>query len=326
MRRAIAVFVASAAILTGSAVLAAPDWGAVGKALGREGSMQGDVYRVGLPRTDLRVRVDGVEIKPALALGGWLAFRPMGSEAMVMGDLVLTQQEINPVMAKLSESGITITAVHNHLLRAEPFTLYMHVAGRGDPVKLAAALHEALALSATPMALTTAAAPATALDLDQAAIEKTLGQKGKVNGGVLQFSAARGQPVKDEGMDVPESMGSAIGINMQPTGGGKVATTGDFVLTADEVNPVLKALRANGIEVTAIHNHMLADEPRLFFMHFWANDEAGKVATGLRAALDKVSLAGGAPKAGMDPQCKEVVAAQKQHSADEVAKCGQQQE
>ncbi|WP_460452558.1 DUF1259 domain-containing protein [Alsobacter sp. SYSU BS001988] len=325
MRTSIALF-ASLSILDATAAFAGPpNWKAVGQALGREGAMQGEVYRIGLPRSDLKVRLDGVDLKPALALGSWLAFRPMGDEAMVMGDLVLTQDEINPVMKRLSEGGIAITAVHNHLLRAEPYTLYMHVSGHGDPVKLATLLHDGLALSKTPLGPSGPAA-VEALDIDQPAIEKALGRTGKANGGVLQFSIPRGEPVKDAGREVPEAMGSAIAINMQPTGDGKVATTGDFVLTADQVNPVLKALRANGIEVTALHNHMLADDPRLFFMHFWANDAAGKVATGLRAALDKVSLAGGAPKTGIAPQCKEVMAAQKQHSPDEVARCGQQQE
>jgi hypothetical protein len=325
MRRMIAMLVTSAALVAGSEALAAPDWNAVGQAVGHEGSLQGDVYRIGLPRSDLKVRVDGVDIKPALALGGWLAFRPMGDGAMVMGDLVLTQQEISPVTAKLAESGIDVTAIHNHLLRAEPFTLYMHVSAHGDAVQLATKLHDALSLSATPLGLTTAAPPAAALDIDQQGIERVLGQHGKANAGVLQFSIARSEPVLEEGMEVPDAMGSAIAINMQPIGSGKVATTGDFVLTAAEVNPVLKAFRANGIEVTALHNHMLTDEPRLFFMHFWANDDAAKVAAGLRAGLDKVSLAG-APKIGSAPDCKEIIAKQKQHSAEEVAKCGQQQE
>ncbi|WP_460452571.1 DUF1259 domain-containing protein [Alsobacter sp. SYSU BS001988] len=321
MRISIALF-ASLAIFDATAAFSAPpDWKAVGQALGREGAMQGEVYRIGLPRSDLKVRLDGVEIKPALALGSWLAFRPMGDEAMVMGDLVLTQEEINPVMKRLSDGGVAITAVHNHLLRSEPFTLYMHVSGHGDPVKLATLLHDGLAVSKTPLG---PAAPAAeqALDIDQPAIEKALGRPGKANGGVLQFSIPRGDPVKDAGMEVPEAMGSAIAINMQPTGDGKIATTGDFVLTADEVNPVLKVLRAAHIEVTALHNHMLDDEPRMFFMHFWANDDAGKVVQGLRAALDQVKVAGTEPKKSMAPGCKDVLANQAAHSKDEVAKCG----
>jgi biotin operon repressor len=268
----------------------------VGDALGKTGSeMPGGVYRVGLPRTDLKVTLDGVELKAGFALGSWLAFQKMGDAAMVMGDLVLTSEEVNPVMKKLEEGGIEITALHNHLLRNQPFTMYMHVLGRGDPVKLAATLHGALAMSKTPLpgAPSGVAQPSSPpqIDFDTAAVDKILGAKGKNNGGVYQFSIPRAEPIKDGGMEVPEAMGSAIAINFQPTGGGKAAITGDFVLVAKEVNPVLKELRDNGIEVTAVYNHMLDDQPRLFFMHFWANDDAQQLANGLKAALAKVNIA-----------------------------------
>jgi hypothetical protein len=259
---------------------AEPDWQAVAKALGKEGAVQpGGVYRVGLPRADLKVKLDGVDVKPGLALGSWLAFMPIGNEAMVMGDLVLTGDEINPVMAKL----------HNHLLRSDPATMYMHVAAHGDPLKLAAALHDGLALSKTPMGAAPAAQPQS-VDLDTAAIDAAMGFKGKANGAIYQFSIPRSDPVQDEGMVVPEAMGSALAINFQATGGGKAAIAGDLVLVASEVNPVLRALRMNGIEVTAVHNHMLDDQPHLFFMHFWANDDVLKVAKGMRAALDKIAV------------------------------------
>jgi hypothetical protein len=289
------VFLAAAlglATLTGSAFAAERDWSDVGKALGKQGAMQpGGVYRVSLPRTDLKVTLDGVALKPGFALGSWLAFAPEGGKAMVMGDLVMTQDEINPVMKKLEDSGIEVTALHNHLLRAEPQTMYMHVMGHGDPVQLAQQLHAALALSKTPFETPSGASQPPRMDLDTAGIDKIMGAKGKANGGVLGYSIPRAEKISDAGMPVPPPMGSAIGINFQPTGGGKAAITGDFVLTAKEVNPVAKALRDNGIEVTAIHNHMLDDQPRLFFMHFWANDDAEKLAKGLRAALDKVSIA-----------------------------------
>jgi Domain of Unknown Function (DUF1259) len=279
-------------------VHAAEDWfDAVANGLGKPGAeMPGGVYRVSLPRTDLKVTVDKVEVKPAFALGSWLAFKKMGNEVMAMGDLVLLDTEINPVMSKLFEAGIAVTALHNHVLRGTPNTMYMHVNGHGEPGKLAAALHLALAQSATPMGGGAPPAPqadADRVDMDTAAVEQALGHKGKVNGGVYQVSVKRADAVKEGGMEVPEAMGSAIAINFQPTGGGKAAITGDFVLAADEVNPVAAALRQNGIEVTAIHNHMLNDEPRLFFMHFWANDDAAKLARGLRAALDKVKITKG---------------------------------
>lgn len=272
---------------------AAADWAAVGAALGKTGTVQpGEVYRVGLPRSDLKVTLDGVAIKPSLALGSWVAFHDMGGQTMVMGDLVLTHEEINPVMSVLVENGLSITALHNHVLRSSPATMYMHIDGRGDAVKLATAIHAALAKSGTPMGAAPAAAPTAPLDMDVPGVERAIGgYKGTPNGGVLQFNIPRAETPKAGGMAVPTAMGSAIAINFQPTGGGKAAITGDFVLTAEEVNPVIKALRANGIEVTALHNHMLDDEPRLFFMHFWANDNATKLAGGLHAALEKVRVA-----------------------------------
>jgi hypothetical protein len=280
---------------SGLAFAADDGWQArVGEALGKTGSAApGGIYRVGLPRTDLKVTLDGLELKPGFALGGWLAFAPVGDQAMVMGDLVLTMDEVSPVMKKLAEGGIEVTALHNHLLRNQPFTMYMHVLGHGDPVKLAAALHTALAESKTPLSAA-AAAPAAApppIDLDTAAIDQALGAKGANNGGVYQFGIPRAEPIKDAGMDVPPAMGSANAINFQPTGGGKAAITGDFVLIAKEVNPVLKTLREHGIEVTAIHNHMLDDQPHLYFMHFWANDDAKKLAEGLKAALAQINIA-----------------------------------
>lgn len=292
----LAVIVATAAIVTPS-LAADPDWNSVGKALGKAGSSQPDgVYRVGLPRTDLKVSLDGIVLKPGFALGGWVAFEPMGNKAMLMGDIVLTQDEVNPVMKKLQEGGIEITALHNHLLRAEPMTLYMHVFAQGDPVTIATALHSGLALSKTPMENAPSAgsqaqtAAPQQIDFDTAAVDQAIGYKGKANGAVYQFGIQRAEPIKEDGMAVPASMGSAIAINFQPTGDGKAAITGDFVLAAKEVNPVIKAMQANGIEITALHSHMLNEEPRMFFMHFWANDDAQKLAKGLRAALDNVAV------------------------------------
>jgi hypothetical protein len=267
------------------------DWQKVDDALGRKPAVSGDVHRYGFPRTDLSVTLDGVTIKPALALGGWVAFKPMYGETMVMGDLVLLESEINPVMLKLIEGGLEITAVHNHLLRASPATFYMHVGGHGDPAKMAAVIRDALGASKTPLATPTAAAPPPAVDLDTAQLDQIIGVKGQANGGVYQFAVPRRDPVTESGMPITPvgPMGVAIAIGFQPTGGGKAAITGDFVLTNDEVNPVIRALRANGIDVTAVHSHMLDEQPRLFFLHFWANDDALKLAKGLRAALDKTA-------------------------------------
>ena len=274
----------------------ATDWKAVEPALGKAGSMQpGDVYKVSLPRSDLKVTTGGVEIKPALALGAWVAFKKTDGMTMVMGDLVLTEDEVTPVMTKLEEGGVEITALHNHVLHESPRVMYMHIHGMGDAVKLAKAIHDALALSKTPFAAPAASTQTQEIGIDTKQIDQIMGQSGKVNGVVYQYSIARADEITDAAMSdskfiIAPAMGVAQAINFQPTAGGKAAITGDFVLIASEVNPVIKALRDNGIEVTALHSHMLTDSPHLFFMHFWANDDALKLARGLRAALDKVNV------------------------------------
>jgi hypothetical protein len=268
------------------------EWKTVEDALGRKGSMQpGDVYKFSMPRSDLKVTVAGTPIKAGLALGSWLAFKRMGNDALVMGDLVLTESEVEPVMAKLQQGGIEQTAVHNHLLNETPRVMYMHVAGHGDPVKLATALKDSLALTKTPLASPTPPSQQQKIGFDTAQVDQALGHQGKNNNGIYQFSIARAEKINDMGTEVPPSMGTATAINFQPTGNGKAAITGDFVLLGKEVNPVIKALRDNGIMVTAVHSHMLTEDPRLFFMHFWANDDALKLAKGLRAALDKTNSA-----------------------------------
>ena len=268
-------------------------WQKVDETLGRKPAVSGDVHRYGFPRSDLSVTLDGVAIKPALALGGWVAFKPMGGSVMVMGDLVLLDSEVNPVMAKMIANGLEITAIHNHLLRANPETFYMHVAGHGNPVKLATAIRDGLAESKTPLTVAAPTSPPPAVDLDTAQLDQIIGVKGQANGGVYGFNVPRRDPVTMDGMPMTPvgPLGVAIGINFQPTGGGKAAITGDFVLTSDEVNPVVMALRTHGIEVTALHSHMLDEQPRMFFIHFWANDDALKLARGIRAALDKTAVA-----------------------------------
>lgn len=283
---------------TKSGQQAATDWKAVEQALGKAGSMQpGDVYKVSLPRTDLKVTVGAVELKPALALGSWVAFKKTGEMTMVMGDLVLIEDEVTPVMTKLEEGGVEISALHNHVLHESPRVMYMHIHAMGDATKIAKAIHDALTLSKTPFTAPPAAAasPTQDIGIDAKQIDQILGQTGKANGVVFQYSIARADDVTDTEMNssgtvIPPAMGVAQAINFQATGGGKAAITGDFVLLASEVNPVIKALRANNIEVTALHSHMLTDSPHLFFMHFWANDDAQKLAHGLRAALDKVNV------------------------------------
>ena len=269
------------------AALASNDiWNDVGHALGRNGTMQpGGVYKVAFPRSDLDVVAHGVKIKPALALGSWVAFTP----DMVMGDLVLLQSEVNRVISILQEGGIEQSAVHNHLIEESPHVMYVHFEGHGDPVKLAATLHRALEATKTPLG-PSAAATATSIDLPTADLDRILHASGKINGGVYQFSIARAGDVTENGMTIPPAMGTATAINFQPTGHGKAAISGDFVMTSNEVNKVIRKLRGGGIEVTALHSHMLNEQPRLFFMHFWANADAKELATTLRGALDEMDV------------------------------------
>ncbi|HWM65508.1 MAG TPA: DUF1259 domain-containing protein [Steroidobacteraceae bacterium] len=289
-------FVTPIALLIGfgfasSAGAADYDWTPVDQAMGRKGADQpAGVHKYSFPRSDLHITVDGTPIKPALALGGWIAFQPMGTGAMFMGDLVLTDTEISPVMKRLIADGVEISAIHNHLLRTSSPVFYMHVGGSGDPVKFAKTLNAALALSQTPMIAAPPPSSPPAVDLDTASLEKILGAKGKANGGVYQFSVPRAEAITERGMSVVPAMGTAMAINFQPTGGGKAAITGDLVLLGSEVNPILKTLRDHGIEVTALHSHMIDDSPHLFFMHFWANDDAQKLARGMRAALDLANV------------------------------------
>ena len=277
-------------------------WAPVEEALGRKGAMQpGDVIKFSFPRSDLSVTAAGVALKPALALGGWVAFKEIGAgRAMAMGDLVLTEDEVNPVMQALQQGGVEQTALHNHVLNESPRVMYMHIAAHGDAAKIARTIHDALAQSKTPLGTPAAPAAPSAADLDTAAVAKALGVAGRLNGVVYQVSVPRREKITEMGHEVPPAMGVATAINFQPTGGGKAAITGDFVMLGSEVNPVIRALRSHGIQVTALHSHMLDESPRLFFMHFWANDDAATLARGLRAALDATNsqVAGRSASAG----------------------------
>jgi hypothetical protein len=267
----------------------APAWQAgVDSALGRKGAVQPDSsYKFSLPRSDLSVTIGPVALKPALALGSWVAFLPTGpSQSIAMGDLVLTENEIGGVMRALQAGGVEQTALHNHLRGESPHVMYMHIMARGNPVAIARTIHTALAGTGTPMTAAPVATLPAVIALDTAGIAKTLGHSGKLNGIVYQISVPRAEVINMGGITIPPSMGLATAINIQPTGSGRAVATGDFVLLASEVNPVLRALQSNGIDVTAIHSHMLDESPHLFFMHFWGNNDALSIARGLRAALD----------------------------------------
>jgi len=263
-------------------------WTAVDQALGRPGAMQpGNVIKYGFPRSDMNVVMEGVAVKPALALGGWVAFMDVGSgQAMAMGDLVLAPDEVPTVMRTLRQGGVQVTALHNHLIAP---VMYMHIEAHGDAARIAATIHAALAATKTPLGPPAAPSAPGAADLDTAGIARALGHAGKLNGVVYQVSVPRTEQIMESGHVVPPAMGVATAINFQPTGGGKAAITGDFVLLASEVNSVIDALQGNGISVEAVHTHMLFESPKLYFMHFWANADAVTLARGLRAALDRTA-------------------------------------
>ena len=267
-------------------------WTALERALGRSGAVQlGGVVRFSFPRSDLTVTLDGVALKPALALGGWLAFKPLpANSALAMGDLVLTENEVAPVMRALQAGGVEQTALHNHLLGESPHVMYMHVMARGNAASIASTIRSALAQSGTPERAPSPATNPVTVDLDTAAIAAALHVSGRLNGVVYQVSVPRRERITFMGEEIPPSMGVATAINFQPTGDGKAAITGDFVLRDAEVSRVMRVLRSNGIAITALHSHMVGEQPHLYFMHFWANDDAVRLARGLRAALDLVGV------------------------------------
>jgi hypothetical protein len=269
-----------------------PDWSAADRALGRSGAAQaGGVHKISFPRSALTVKLNETQLRPALALGSWIAFkRTSDGQSMAMGDLVLTEDEVPGVLARLQKGGVEQSAIHNHLLNEKPHVLYVHIMAKGDAGKIAQTLHEALAGTKTPMAAPHSGTPVR-LDLDTVAFASALGVAGKGNGGVYQVSVARPEAIRDGGEEIPPSMGVATAINIQPTTNGRAVATGDFVLLPSEVNPVIRALNANGIAVTALHSHLLMDQPHVLFMHFWGDDEAMKLARGLRAGLDATAMA-----------------------------------
>ncbi|WP_289136300.1 DUF1259 domain-containing protein [uncultured Brevibacillus sp.] len=263
-----------------------PNWESVKKVFNK-GTVQKDVFKVTFPRSDLHVKVEDVQIDPNLALTSYLAFKQVGNHSMMMGDLVLLEKEVKPVENKLMEQGIEVTALHNHIIEENPKIMYLHVAGHGDPVTLAEKMKDVLALTSTPLTSTTPEKSSSTFNWSK--LENIIGWKGHQKGKVFQFSIPRPEEITVKGVGIPPAMGIAMPINFQVIGD-KAATTGDFVLFSNEVNPVIRELTKNGITVTAIHNHMLDESPRLFFLHFWAVDSPEKLALGLRAALNETTV------------------------------------
>ena len=264
-------------------------WDGVEKLLGRKGTVQGDMLKITFPRSDLKVKVGDVAVEPGLALTSWIGFKGMGRQAMMMGDLVLLENEVTPVTERLVAEGVEITAIHNHLIGSTPFVMYLHFSGVGNPEKLAGAMRSAIAMTGTPVN-TPAPSASPATSADWAKVEAILGKSGQKKGNLLQVGFPRKEKIVEKGMEVPSYLGMATGINLQMVGS-KAVATGDFVLLGEEVNPVVKALIGHGISVTAIHSHMLYESPRFFFLHFWGYDQPEKLASGLKAALDMTNSA-----------------------------------
>lgn len=266
------------------------NWTKIENVFDKKGSLQDGVFKITFPRSDLKVKVGDFPVSPGFALTSWIGFikandnsMMTGDQTMMMGDLVLLDNEVAPVISKIVSLDLKVTALHNHILGETPAIKYVHFSGKGDAVKLAEAIKSVISLTGTP--LTSPQVQNLAVKPDWSKVEAVLGTSGKQNGILLQYGFPRLEKLTESGMEMPPYMGMATGINFQMDGN-RAAITGDFVLLADEVNPVVKALTENGIAVTAIHNHMLYDDPRLFMMHFWAVGDPVKLAMGLKTALD----------------------------------------
>lgn len=269
------------------------EWKDVERVFGKNGSVQEDVFKISFPRSDLKVKIGEFSLEPGLALTSWIAFikagdnvMTMDDNSMMMGDLVLLDKEVAPVVSKLLSVDLQVTALHNHILGESPNIKYIHFSGKGNAVKLAEAIKSVISVTGTPFASPQVKNSAVAPDWSK--VEAILGKSGKHNGNLLQYGFPRNEKLTESGMEMPSYIGMATAINFQMDGN-NAGITGDFVLLADEVNPVVKALTENEIAVTAIHNHMLYDNPRLFMLHFWAVDVPEKLATGLKDALDKTN-------------------------------------
>jgi hypothetical protein len=266
------------------------DWASVASALGRAGGLSaGTVYRVGFPRRDLTVVSYGVTVKAGLSLGSYAAFaRYPDGQAMMMGDLVVTEPELPVVTDALHANGIDQTAIHKHLLTHEPGVWWTHMHAIGDPQAIATGIKAVLDHTSTPPAVPPS--PPQPLELDSAGIDAALGTAGRNDGGIYKFTFARTATVAVHGRQAPPAMGVTTAIGFQPLGGGRAAVNGDVAMTAHEVQPVIMALRVGGINIVELHNHSLDDRPRLFYLHFWATDDAVHLARGLAAAVHATAV------------------------------------
>jgi hypothetical protein len=264
--------------------LGAP-WDSVGRILKTSGALTGGYYRYGWPRRDLTLRIGDVTVSPALAHGAWAGFSGDPTDATMMGDLVLTSDELKPVLAELARQRIAVTAIHNHLVGEQPQIIYVHFHGRGNALELAVRFDRVLALTGAPRPVTVA--PPQPVTIDTALVFGTLGLAGRAQGAVAQISTVLVPgTVTMHGRPVTPALGYGTPINIQAVGPDRAVAAGDFAVLAAKLAPVLEALTAHGITATALHSHLVEDEPRIYYMHFWADGPLPDVLRGLRAALD----------------------------------------
>jgi hypothetical protein len=267
------------------------DTAAIQRVMGMKGTYNKGEYKVTVPQNDLNVMVDGFKIIPAMGLGTWIAFTPSGNGAMVMGDIIVTETDLKPVQQEIIKQGLTITAIHNHFVRNHPNVMYMHLGGSGNTEQMAqkakAVLNKVNELRGGDPAKGTASNEAVQNTIDTTWLSEVLGHSGEMNKGVYKFTIGRPDvQLKEHGVPVTTFLGFNTWAAWQGTPE-KAAVAGDFTMTEDEVAPIIKALIENGIEVVAVHNHMVHEQPRIFFLHYWGVGNAEQLAKGLRAALDQ---------------------------------------
>ena len=256
---------------------------------GMKGTEKNGEYKITVPQNDLHIVVDGFKIIPPMGLGTWIAFTPCGDSAMMMGDIILSENDLAPVQQEVIRQGLAITAIHNHFVRNRPNVMYMHIDGFGNVAKLAANA-KALLDKVTEVrgADPKASKPDSVINtLNIAMLDSLIGHKGEMSKGVYKYTIGRPDVMlKEHGVSISTFKGFNTWAAWQGTPE-KAAVAGDFTMLMDEVAPVIKALVENGIEVVAVHNHMVHEEPKIFFLHYWGVGSVEKLAKGLRAALDK---------------------------------------
>jgi hypothetical protein len=276
-------------VLLASAQKSSLDTTLIEKITGIKGKANKGEYKITIPQNDLDVEVDGFKIIPPMGLGTWIAFTPSKEGSMIMGDIILTENDLKPVQQEVIRQGLTISAIHNHFVRNHPNVLYMHIGGSGkteDMAKKAKAVLDKVAESRghNPASGSVSDVP---YSIDTKKLDEIIGSKGEMSKGVYKYTIGRPDvALKEHGVTVTTFLGFNTWAAFQGSPD-HAAVAGDFTMLEDEVAPVIKALIENGIEVVAVHNHMVHEQPRIFFLHYWGVGNAEQLAKGLKAALNQ---------------------------------------